>query len=85
MGRNTREGTDQVAAALSILQQARTARRQAEEAEIQAVEQARSAGASWGRIGQVYGLTKQGAQQRFKQLRRQDSPDGGPDGGADRG
>ena len=29
---------------------------------------ARDAGASWGDIGDIYGLTKQRAQQRFKPL-----------------
>lgn len=37
----------------------------AEKAEIKAVHDARAQGVSWRRIGEVYGLTKQGAQQRF--------------------
>jgi len=45
------------------------ARRERESAEIRehaAVSAARAAGASWSKIGELYGLTKQGAQQRFK-------------------
>ena len=30
------------------------------------VDAARAAGATWSEIGEVYGLTKQGAQQRFR-------------------
>ena len=35
------------------------------------VEAARKAGATWLEIGAIYGLTKQGAQQRFRAARKQ--------------
>lgn len=65
MGKSTAE-TDH---ALKALAKARKAREKADAAEAAAVEAARAAGASWTRIGEVYGLTKQGAQQRFKSPR----------------
>lgn len=34
--------------------------------EASTVKDARSAGATWGEIGALYGLSKQGAQQRFR-------------------
>lgn len=52
--------------ALASLDAARLAREAADAAESAAVRDARTAGASWSRIGELYGLTKQGAQQRFK-------------------
>lgn len=55
-----------LAAMLKAVRVARKAREKAERAELDAVTAARAAGASWTRIGEVYGLTKQGAQQRFK-------------------
>ena len=57
---------DARAAALAALDAARQAREAADLAEHAAVREARRAGASWSRIGELYGLTKQGAQQRFK-------------------
>ena len=57
---------DARAAALGALDAARLAREAADLAENAAVRDARRAGASWSRIGELYGLTKQGAQQRFK-------------------
>lgn len=45
---------------------ARALRQAADELERAAILAARRAGMSWTRIGAVYGLTKQGAQQRFK-------------------
>ena len=54
------------AAALQALDTARSEREQADRNERAALRDARSAGVSWSRIGEVYGLTKQGAQQRFK-------------------
>jgi len=57
---------DARAAALGALDAARLARESADIAESLAVREARRAGASWARIGELYGLTKQGAQQRFK-------------------
>lgn len=53
---------------LTVLAAARRRRESAESRELDAVRAARDAGASWSDIGDIYGLTKQGAQQRFKPL-----------------
>lgn len=45
------------------------------------VREARAAGVSWSRIGALYGLTKQGAQQRFR-AGGETSRGGGKDGSA---
>ena len=47
------------------LDAARRIRVSAEELELDEVSSARKQGTSWRAIGAVYGLTKQGAQQRF--------------------
>jgi hypothetical protein len=44
----------------------RAAREQLEALEVDAVRSARDAGATWKVIGALYGLSKQGAQQRFR-------------------
>lgn len=44
----------------------RRAREAIERLEAAHVASARSGGATWTEIGEVYGLTKQGAQQRFR-------------------
>jgi hypothetical protein len=54
---------------LARLQAARRLREAAEDLEAVQVEAARKAGATWGEIGACYGLTKQGAQQRFRGAR----------------
>jgi hypothetical protein len=51
---------------ISRLQAARRLREAAEELEAAQVDAARKAGATWIEIGACYGLTKQGAQQRFR-------------------
>jgi hypothetical protein len=51
------------------LEAARRLREAAEELEAGQVEAARKAGATWIEIGACYGLTKQGAQQRFRGVR----------------
>jgi hypothetical protein len=51
------------------LQAARLLREAAEEMEAAQVEAARKAGVTWIEIGECYGLTKQGAQQRFRGIR----------------
>jgi hypothetical protein len=51
---------------VSRLDVARRLREAAEELEAAQVEAARKAGATWVEIGARYGLTKQGAQQRFR-------------------
>jgi hypothetical protein len=54
---------------ISRLEAARQLREAAEELEAAQVEAARKAGATWNEIGACYGLTKQGAQQRFRAAR----------------
>jgi hypothetical protein len=56
---------------MSRLEAARLLREAAEELEATQVEAARKAGATWIEIGACYGLTKQGAQQRFRAVREQ--------------
>lgn len=56
---------------ISRLEAARRLREAAEELEAAQVEAARKAGATWHEIGACYGLTKQGAQQRFRAARSQ--------------
>ena len=56
---------------MSRLDAARRLREAAEELEAAQVEAARKAGATWLEIGATYGLTKQGAQQRFRAARKQ--------------
>ena len=62
---------DAAASPMSRLDAARRAREAAEELEAAQVEAARKAGATWLEIGAIYGLTKQGAQQRFRAARKQ--------------
>ena len=50
---------------LDELAAARQARELADAMEFAAIRNARDARVSWAKIGSVYGLTKQGAQQRF--------------------
>jgi len=57
---------------ISRLDAARRLREAAEELESAQIEAARKAGATWSEIGACYGLTKQGAQQRFRAARGQD-------------
>jgi hypothetical protein len=59
---------------VSRLDAARRLREAAEELEAAQVEAARKAGATWSEIGACYGLTKQGAQQRFRPARNQAEP-----------
>ena len=56
---------------MSRLDAARRLREAAEELEAAQIEAARKAGATWNEIGACYGLTKQGAQQRFRAARHQ--------------
>ena len=56
---------------ISRLDTARRLREAAEELEAAQVDAARKAGATWNEIGACYGLTKQGAQQRFRAARDQ--------------
>jgi len=56
---------------ISRLDAARRLREAAEELEAAQADAARKAGATWNQIGACYGLTKQGAQQRFRAARNQ--------------
>ena len=56
---------------ISRLDAARRLREAADELEAAQVQAARKAGATWIEIGACYGLTKQGAQQRFRAARNQ--------------
>src|SRR3974377_2538848 len=56
---------------ISRLDTARRLREAAEELEAAQGDAARQAGATWNEIGACYGLTKQGAQQRFRTARNQ--------------
>lgn len=56
---------------LSRLDAARRLREAAEDLEAAQIDAARKAGATWNEIGACYGLTKQGAQQRFRAARHQ--------------
>ena len=58
---------------LKRLDAVRSSREALEKVEATAVTQARAAGATWKQIGAQYGLSKQGAQQRFR--RSKDSAD----------
>ena len=62
---------DVAAGPVGRLDAARRLREAAEELEAAQVEAARKAGATWLEIGACYGLTKQGAQQRFRAVRDQ--------------
>jgi hypothetical protein len=63
---------------VSRLDAARRLREAAEELEAAQIEAARKAGATWNEIGACYGLTKQGAQQRFRAARGQAQADPEP-------
>jgi hypothetical protein len=60
---------------ISRLEAARQLREAAEEVEAAQVAAARKAGVTWIEIGACYGLTKQGAQQRFRAVRDQAKAD----------
>ncbi len=51
---------------LAAIDAVRVVREEAERLENELVRNARAQGISWSRIGALYGLTKQGAQQRFR-------------------
>ena len=63
---------------VSRLDAARQLREAAEELEATQIEAARKAGVTWNEIGACYGLTKQGAQQRFRPARHQTQADPPP-------
>ena len=51
---------------LERLDAARKAREQLEQLELAQVRDLRDGGTTWSKIASLYGLTKQGAQQRFR-------------------
>lgn len=56
---------DRASSPLERVERAREARELAERLESEAIHAARAEKVSWAKLGAVYGLTKQGAQQRF--------------------
>lgn len=54
------------------LRAARRVREAADKLETANIEAAREAGLTWAEVGALYGLTKQGAQQRFRPARAKD-------------
>ncbi|MGB7982673.1 MAG: hypothetical protein WCF36_17975 [Candidatus Nanopelagicales bacterium] len=64
---------------LARLAAVRSARQALEALEHETVTQARAGGATWGQIGTLYGVSKQAAQQRFRQPA--DPLPGGPPSG----
>jgi hypothetical protein len=64
---------------LQRLDSVRTARERMEALEAAAVRDARAAGSTWKVIGALYGLSKQGAQQRFRGAFPVDAGSGEPD------
>jgi hypothetical protein len=61
------DALDAISDPLLRLEAVRRARETAEASERQAVRDARHAGVTWKAIGALYGLSKQGAQQRFRE------------------
>ena len=70
---------------MSRLDAARRLREAAEDLEAAQIEAARKAGATWNEIGACYGLTKQGAQQRFRAARHEPKTFPAPPEGAKAG
>lgn len=62
------EAVNRITDPLQRLDAARRLREHADALEAAAVQRARHAGVTWKAIGAVYGLSKQGAQQRFRAL-----------------
>ena len=58
-----------VADPLIRLDAVRAALEQLEELQASTVAEARAGGATWSEVGAIYGLTKQGAQQRFRTVK----------------
>lgn len=63
---------DDIADPLARLDAVRQWREELERLETRTVAEARRTGATWRAIGALYGLSKQGAQQRFRPLLRED-------------
>ena len=62
---------------LARLDAVRVSRERLERLEAEAVTAARAGGATWRDIGGLYGLSKQGAQQRFQAAMKGSGPSGG--------
>lgn len=60
---------------LDRLNAARSAREELEQLEADSVSAARAAGATWKDVGALYGLSKQGAQQRFRAPKQSEPTD----------
>lgn len=69
------EQLDRAEGPKDLLAAARAVRASTEALEQVAILQARADGLSWSKIGAVYGLTKQGAQQRFRPRMPATDPD----------
>ena len=63
---------------LARLDAVRRAREALERLELETVAESRRAGVTWSAIGALYGLTKQGAQQRFQPKRKHTTTSGKP-------
>lgn len=63
---------------LAAVEAARDLREAAERLERAHIKAARGQGVSWARIGSIYGLSKQGAQQRFAKRDHGTPPPSGP-------
>lgn len=75
----TLEAIEAVPDPLVRLDALRVARETFERRELEQVVLLRGAGVTWSRIGELYGLTKQGAQQRFRAaVRTTATPDDSP-------
>ena len=61
--RRAKNPTDRIAAVRKL-------REAAEDLEATSLEAARDDGMTWAEIGRLYGLTKQGAQQKFRDVHR---------------
>lgn len=68
------DALQQIADPLSRVDAARSSREQFEAVEAAAVREARAAGVTWKEIGALYGLSKQGAQQRFRPVAASSEP-----------
>lgn len=76
------QALDEISDPLTRLDEIRRRREALERLEVETVIAAREAGSTWRTVGQIYGLSKQGAQQRFRPLieaadTRTESPDRG--------
>lgn len=64
------ESIESITDPLKRVEVARAARERFEELEVEQVRALRRDGMTWSKIGALYGLTKQGAQQRFRDKKK---------------